>query len=152
MRPLFAIAPVALLLSAGAIAQSSPLGGTGGLGGLLGGSGSGGGLAGGLGGGLGKALPGLGSVGVNNAAGVISYCLKNKYLSQGSAAGILGKLTGQPGVTSSPAFRLGQTGTIQTGTANTASATPGTFSIDSLKGQLRTKMCDAVLRHGASLL
>ena len=108
-------------------------------------------------------MPNITSVGASNAAGVLSYCVKNKLVSQTSASSVLAKLTGQTGVTTSPAFALGQTGVLQTGatpvptatpttTTPTTTAVPTTFSIASLKGQLRNKACDAVLKHGTSLL
>ena len=99
---------------------------------------------GGLGNLLGGALPSVGKVGAGNAAGLIGYCVKNNYLNSANATSVLGKLTGQQGVTTSPAYAAGQSGTVQAGNQ--------TFSLANLKGQLKTKMCDAVLKRGASLL
>lgn len=99
---------------------------------------------GGLGGLLGNALPGVGKVGAGNAAGLIGYCVKNNYLNADSATSVLGRLTGQQGVTTSSGYAAGQAGTVQAGDQ--------AFSLANLKGQLRTRMCDAVLKRGAALL
>ena len=99
---------------------------------------------GGLGGLLGNALPSVGKVRAGNAAGVIGYCVKNNYLTGANATSVLGKLTGQQGVATSPGYAAGQNGTLQAGGQ--------TFSLASIKGQLRTRLCDAVLKRGTSLL
>lgn len=99
----------------------------------------------GLGGLLGGALPDIGSVGASNAAGVLSYCVENKLLrSTSGAAGVLGKLTGQEDVAQSDAFKLGQSGTLQSGN--------GQFSLDSLKGKVKNGLCDMVLKHARTFL
>jgi hypothetical protein len=121
--PFRAILAVALL--SGATASTAQLGG--GLGGLLGG-----------------AMPNIASVGAGNAAGVLSYCVKNKLVNATSASSILGKLTGKPGVTESSGFKLGQQGTIKTD--NSA------LSLTALKSKAKTKACDLVLNHAGSLL
>ena len=97
-----------------------------------------------LGGLLGGALPNVASTGAGNAAGVLSYCVKNKLVNATSANSILGKLTGQPGVRESNGFQLGQTGTLKND--------QGVLPIASLKGKVKTKLCDMVLRHATSLL
>lgn len=100
---------------------------------------------GGLGGLLGGALPDIGSVGASNAAGVLSYCVENKLLrSTSGAAGVLGKLTGQEDVAQSDAFKLGQSGTIE--------SDGGQFSLDSLKGKVKNSLCDMVLKHARTFL
>ncbi|CAN5388774.1 hypothetical protein BH10PSE13_BH10PSE13_06040 [soil metagenome] len=97
-----------------------------------------------LGGLLGGVLPNVASVGAGNAAGVLGYCLKNKLLGAGGAASVLGKLTGKPGTTTAPGYAEGQKGLLQSGGMN--------VSLDSLKGQAKTKMCDMVLKHAQTLL
>jgi hypothetical protein len=98
----------------------------------------------GLGGMLGGGLPNIASVGAGNAAGVLSYCMKNKLVNATSASSILGKLTGKPGVKESSGFKLGQQGTIKTdGSA---------FSLGGLKAKAKTRACDMVLNHATSLL
>ena len=99
------------------------------LGGLLGGSGAAGGLLSSLG------VPASGTA--SNAAGVITYCMKNNYLlglgtqkqeapkDQGYLNGLGGMITGSNGQS---------------------------FSMDKLKGDLKEKACDFVLDNAKSLL
>jgi hypothetical protein len=98
----------------------------------------------GLGGVLGGGLPGIGSVGAGNAAGVLSYCVKNKLVNATSASSVLGRLTGKPGVKESNGFRLGEGGTVQT--------EGNGLSLGGLKAKAKTKVCDIVLNHATSLL
>ena len=116
------------------------------LGGLLG-SGSGG-AAGGLLSSLG--VPASGSAG--NAAGVITYCLKNNYLNPNKAeqvkAQLLGKLgmgTQQQQAPKDPGYLQGLGGMI-------TGSNGQTFSMDKLQGDLKEKACDFVLNNAKSLL
>ena len=111
---------------------------------LLAGAGASSAQLGNLGGLLGGAIPNIASVGAGNAAGVLSYCVKNKLVNATSASSILGKLTGKPGVKESSGFRLGQSGTIQ--------GDGGALPIAGLKEKVKTKACDVVLRHAGSLI
>lgn len=97
-----------------------------------------------LGGLMGGALPNIASMGAGNAAGVLSYCVKNKLVNATSATSVLGKLTGKPGVKESSGFKLGQAGTIKTD--------KNALSLDSLKAKAKTKACDMVLSHATSLI
>jgi len=135
-------------LAASASAQTStPSGGLGGLGGLLGG-----------------AVPNVASVGAGNAAGLLGYCLKNNLLGAAQAAtgttgtagkapaapatgaqSILERLTGRQGVATSPGFAAGQAGQVQTGAGQA-------LSLDNLRGQVRTRVCGAVLNRAKSFL
>ena len=117
----------ALVLAAPATAQQ----GLGGLGSLLGG-------------GNGGALPSVANVGTGNAAGLLGYCVRNNYLSATNASSVIGRLTGQKGVTASPGYTAGQSGILQSGGTS--------LPLASVKGQLKTRLCDAVLKHGTSLL
>lgn len=129
--------PLALLVASGATAQLS------GLSGLAGGSKGLGGL-----GGLTGGMPNLGSVGMGNATGVLSYCVKNKLLRQQQtiAGGVLGKLTGkEPAVESTPGFLDGQKGLLNQGGGNT-------LSLDSLPSGIKAKACDMVLSKAQSFL
>ncbi len=95
-------------------------------------------------GGMGGLAPDVSSVGAGNAAGVIGYCVKNKYLGEGSMAGsVMSRLKGQ-GATQNPGYAAGQGGMLQMGGGST-------FSMDSLKGKIKTKVCDMVLTHAQSL-
>ena len=127
---------VLLLTAATAVAAQAQLPSMGSMGGLAGKSGAGAGLMGGL-------APDVSSVGAGNAAGVIGYCVKNKYLGEGSmAGGVMGKLKGQ-GAASDPGYAAGQSGQLQMGGS--------TLSMDSLKGQMKTKVCDMVLSHAKAM-
>ncbi len=98
----------------------------------------------GLGSALGGILPNVASTGAGNAAGVLSYCVKNKLVNATSASAILGKLTGKPGVKQSSGFSLGQAGTLKTDKSS--------LSLNGLKGKVKTKVCDMVLSHAGSLI
>ncbi|CAN5252196.1 hypothetical protein BH10PSE12_BH10PSE12_04940 [soil metagenome] len=129
---LFAICSLAMASAAPAQMPS--------LGSLGGGSG-----AGGL---LGGVLPNVGSIGAGNAAGVLGYCVKNKFLgagSAGAASSVLGRLTGQKGVKSSKGYAAGQGGLLQ---MEGGSA----LSLASVKGKVKSKVCDMVLKHAQSLI
>jgi hypothetical protein len=93
----------------------------------------------------GGGLPGVGSASMGNAAGVLSYCIKNKLLGGGGdASSVLGKLTGDKAVPASPDYSQGAAGLLQTGKTST-------FSLDSVTGGLKSKLCDMVLQRGKSL-
>ncbi|HEY0270760.1 MAG TPA: DUF2501 domain-containing protein [Sphingomonas sp.] len=126
-------------LIAGAIAASAPLAAQlGGLSALGKGSGGGSGLLGGM-------LPDVGGSSMNNAAGVLSYCVKNKILGGDGATSALGALTGRKAVTSSKGFAAGESGNLLTGQG-------GGVSLDSVKGKVKSKVCDMVLQHARSFL
>jgi hypothetical protein len=101
-------------------------------------------LAGGAGGLLGGVLPNIGSTTAGNAAGVLSYCMKNKLLRATNANSVLGQLTGKPGVKESKGFSLGRTGTLQ--------MEDSTLPLAGLKSKVKAKVCDLVLNHATSLL
>jgi hypothetical protein len=101
-------------------------------------------LAGGAGGLLGGVLPNIGSATAGNAAGVLSYCMKNKLLRATNANSVLGQLTGKPGVKESKGFSLGRTGTLQ--------MEDSTLPLAGLKSKVKAKVCDLVLNHATSLL
>ncbi len=143
------IAAVALAgLATGASAQTNPsAGGFGGLGGLLGGG-----------------IPNIASVGAGNAAGLLGYCLKNNLLGAAGAVpgapmrgtatppargtgaqAILERLTGRQGVAASPGFAAGQAGRVQTGGGQA-------LSLDSLRGQVKSQVCNVVLKRAQSFL
>jgi hypothetical protein len=101
-------------------------------------------LSGGADGLLGGVLPNVGSIGAGNAAGVLTYCMKNKFLGGANATSVLGRLTGKPGVKTSKGFALGRNGTVHTENSQ--------LSLGSLKGKVKTRVCDLVLSHAGSLL
>jgi hypothetical protein len=129
-------------------ARSGGFGGLGGLGGLLGGG-----------------LPNVGSVGAGNAAGLLGYCLKNRLLGQGGMLGgltgsqtgtqatpqasgaqsILQQLTGRRDVQTSPGYAAGQVGQVQAGNGQT-------LSLGNLGGQVKTQLCNVVLKRAKAFL
>ena len=126
-------------------ARSGGFGGLGGLGGLLGGG-----------------LPNVGSVGAGNAAGLLGYCLKNNLLGRGGALcgltggrtsapqatgaqSILQRLTGRKDVQTSPGFAAGQAGEVQAGNGQT-------LALGDLGGQVKTQLCNVVLKRAKAFL
>lgn len=129
------IIPAAMLLSLAAAApaqQSSPPAAGGQAGGLLGGL-------------LGGGLPNVASTSAGNAAGLLSYCVKNNVLGGGGASSVLDRLAGRQGVTGSPGYTAGQRGQVQTGEGRA-------LSLDGVKGQVKTQLCNLVLRRAQSFL
>ena len=84
-----------------------------------------------------------------NTAGVLDYCIKNKYLGSGSASSVkdslLGKVTGQS--KNDSGYREGSNGMLQTGNGQDYS-----LGGDGIKAQITQKDCDQVLQHAKSLL
>lgn len=150
----------ALLAAATLTAQAAGLGDAmrGQIGGQLGGaaesSSGASGLGGMLGGGSALSSTGLGGLTgsgtASNAAGVITYCMKNNYLSADKAAQVKGQLLGKLG--------LGQQEEpkdqgYQSGLAGLVTGANGqSFSLDKVKGDLKEKACDYVLDNAKSLL
>ena len=97
----------------------------------------------GLPGGVG--LPDVTKMGVANVAGVLGYCVKNRLLGNSGASSVIDGLKGKSGVTASPEYRSGEAGNIITGSGSPV-------AIGSLPAQLKSQACNAVLRHGSSLL
>ncbi len=108
---------------------------------------SGGQSQGGLGSLLGGLLPNVGSVAAPNAAGVLGYCLKNKFLGGANATGaasVIGQLTGKQGTKTAPGYAEGRQGLLQ--------MDGNSLSLGGLKGQVTTKLCDLVLKRAQSFL
>lgn len=105
--------------------------------------------AGALGSALG--LPSIGGSTASNAAGVLQYCLKNKYLGGTDAAGVKDKLLGKVGLGTEQAQKK-DTG-YQQGLGGILSGSDGSsFSLDKIKGDVKEKACDYVLENASSLL
>lgn len=120
-----------------------------GLGGMLG--------AGGIGGAGGSSalsslgLGGLASSGTaSNAAGVITYCMKNNYLNANKAAQVKDQLLGKLGLgqKEEPKDQGYQNGLLGMVTGSDGQS----FSLDKIKGNLKEKACDFVLDNAKSLL
>lgn len=162
MKISIASALLCALLGLGALpAQASGLGDSlrqaSGLGGDKAASseGAGSGLGGMLGAGAGGAgaLSALGlspSATAGNAAGVISYCMKNNYLNADKAAQVKDQLLGKLGMQKQEEPK--DTG-FQNGLGGLVTGSNGkSFSIDKLKGDLKEKACDFVLDNAKSLI
>ncbi|WP_336692998.1 DUF2501 domain-containing protein [Delftia acidovorans] len=162
MKTSIASALLCALLGLGALpAQASGLGDSlrqaSGLGGDKAASseGAGSGLGGMLGAGAGGAgaLSALGlspSATAGNAAGVITYCMKNNYLNADKAAQVKDQLLGKLGMQKQEEPK--DTG-FQNGLGGLVTGSNGkSFSIDKLKGDLKEKACDFVLDNAKSLI
>ncbi len=113
-----------------------------GLGGVLGG-------AGGSGSALG--LPGISSDTAGNAAGVLQYCIKNKYLGGTNASSVKDNLLGKLGLASAGKQR--QDAGYQQGLGGVLSGGNGSsFDLNKVKSGLKEKACDYVLNNASSLL
>ena len=114
------------------------------LGGLLGGSSGNASLLSSLG------LPAADSA--SNAAGVISYCVKNNYLNANKAEEVKDQLLGKLGLNPQKKEEPKDQGYLS-GLAGTITGNNGqSFSLDKLKGDLKEKACDFVLDNASSLL
>ncbi|WP_294260354.1 DUF2501 domain-containing protein [uncultured Comamonas sp.] len=114
-----------------------------GLGGMLGGSGGSSALSA-------LGLGNLSSGTASNAAGVLTYCMKNNYLNADKAAQVKNQLLGKLG--------LGQKEEpkdqgYQNGLMGMVTGADGkSFSLDKVKSNLKEKACDLVLDHAKSLI
>ncbi|MBS0465902.1 MAG: DUF2501 domain-containing protein [Proteobacteria bacterium] len=148
---------LACLCGLGLNAQAAGLGDT--LRGQVGGAG---GSSSGLGGALGGAMGGgadmsaLSAMGLtssgtaSNAAGVITYCMKNNYLNADKAGQVKNQLLGKMGLgqkeePKDEGYMSGLSGMV-TGSGGKS------FSLDKVKGDLKEKACDYVLDNAKSLL
>ena len=133
----------------GQLGGGAEQGGSGGsgLGGILGGTAAGGS----------SSLSGLGALGgltgsgtAGNAAGVITYCMKNNYLHADKAAQVKDQLLGKMGLGKKEAPK--DEG-YQSGLAGLVKGSDGkSFSLDKIKGNLKEKACDFVLDNAKSLI
>ena len=127
-------------LGGGAAESSSSASG---LGGMLGGSGGSSALSA-------LGLGNLSSGAAGNAAGVITYCMKNNYLNADKAAQVKNQLLGKLG--------LGQKEEpkdqgYQNGLMGMVTGADGkSFSLDKVKSNLKEKACDFVLDNAKSLI
>lgn len=92
----------------------------------------------------------MGSADAGNAAGVITYCMKNNYLNADKTAQLKGQLLGKMGlgVQEEPkdeGYLSGLSGLITGGEGKT-------LNLDKIKGDLKEKACDYVLDNAQSLL
>ena len=92
----------------------------------------------------------MGSGTAGNAAGVITYCMRNNYLNADKAAQVKDQLLGKMGLgqkeePKDEAYLSGLSGMIKGSDGKT-------FSLDSVKGKAKEKACDFVLDNAKSLL
>ena len=93
---------------------------------------------------------GGGSGTAGNAAGVISYCMKNNYLNADKAAAVKDQLLGKMGI--APKEEPKDEGYLS-GLSGLITGTNGkSFSLDKVKGSVKEKACDMVLDNAKSLL
>jgi hypothetical protein len=110
-------------------------------------SSGGGGGAGGLRGAAGG-IPSVGSASTGNLAGVLQYCIKNKYLGGNGASSVKDSLLGKVnGGTGNSEYQSGSNGQLQTGNGENYSLGGG-----GIKQQVTNKVCDLVMQHAKSLL
>ena len=127
-------------LGGGAAESSSS---TSGLGGMLGGSGGSSALSA-------LGLGNLSSGTASNAAGVLTYCMKNNYLNADKAAQVKNQLLGKLGLgqkeePKDPGYQNGLMGMV-------TGADGKSFSLDKVKSNLKEKACDFVLDNAKSLI
>lgn len=116
----------------------------------------GGKAAGGMGGlgGMGGMLPGqsLTAGSTSNAAGVLTFCIKNNYLGGGGATSVrdslMGKLPGGAATTDS-GYTSGANGILDTGNGKTLSLSGATSGA---KAEITKKACDQVLSQAKGML
>ena len=136
-----AVLAMAALLHSAAPASAQSLND---LTGALGGK-SGGAALGGMG------LPAVDQASTSNLAGVLEYCVKNKYLGGGDAKsveqGLMGKIGGSGKAASDKGFKAGSGGLLDTGGGES-------FSLggDGIQKQVTDQVCDLVLEHAQSML
>lgn len=95
------------------------------------------------------AVPDLATMGGSNAAGVLSYCAKNKLIDSAQSNPVYSSLVKKPDVSENDSsFTSGSAGNILTGKGDSSS----TFSLDKAPKQVRQKACDMVLKQSRSLL
>ena len=110
-----------------------------------------GGSSGGMLGGLGGGMPSVGQASTSNTAGVLQYCIQNKYVGSGGASSVkdslMSKMTGSGETTNDSGYKAGSSGLLQTGNGQNFSLGGG-----GVKAQVTQKVCDQVLQHAKSLL
>ncbi|OZI62269.1 DUF2501 domain-containing protein [Bordetella genomosp. 11] len=108
---------------------------------------------GGLGGGSGADASALSAGSLGNAAGILEYCIKNKYLPDGSASSLKDQLMSKLGGSTGQApqkdsgYLSGAKGILQTGTGNSVD-----LGGSGLKAAMAEQACDAVMQQAKSFL
>jgi len=95
------------------------------------------------------AVPSVNQASPSNIAGVLQYCVKNNYVSDGSATSVKDSLVSKvtvPGRSPDSQFREGSNGVLDTRNGSNFSLGGG------IKEQVTKKVCDFALSHAKSLL
>lgn len=103
-------------------------------------------------GGLTGGVPSVAQASPSNTAGVLQYCIKNNYVSGGTASSVkdsmISKITGSgQSSTKDSGFQSGNNGMLQTGNGQSLSLGGG-----GIKEQVTRKVCDQILQHAKSML
>ncbi len=107
------------------------------------------GVLGNLGSGL--SLPAIGGDTAGNAAGVLEYCVKNKYLDGDAATTVKDKLLSKVGVQNTQ--QAEQDSSYISGAQGLLKGSDGkSLNLDSISGKLKDKACDYVLDNASSLI
>lgn len=105
----------------------------------------------GLGSLLGSSLPTIGGDTAGNAAGVLEYCIKRKYLSGDAVASVKDKLLAKYGLAEST--QTEQDSGYQSGLKGLLQGQGGqSFNLDAVSGKLKDKACDYVLDNAGKLI
>lgn len=93
-----------------------------------------------------SALPDVASTGAGNAAGVLSYCMKQKLVDSVEGNSVFGQLSKKPEVSQ-------QSEDYQSGTSgNLISAGKAPYSLDKAPKSVRKTVCNMVLKQSRSFL
>ena len=99
----------------------------------------------------GLSLPGIGADTASNAAGVLQYCAKRKYLGGDAVSAVSSKLLASKGL-GTPAKAQKDAG-YQSGMKGLLQGSDGkSFSFDSVPDTLKDQACDQVLKSASSLV
>lgn len=99
----------------------------------------------------GLSLPGMGTDTASNAAGVLQYCVKRKYLGGDAVSSVGNKLLASKGLTT-PAKAEKDAG-YQSGMKGVLQGSDGkSFNFDSVPDKLKDQACDQVLKNASSLI
>jgi hypothetical protein len=97
---------------------------------------------------LGGAMPSIGQATPSNTAGVLQYCIQNKYVGGNGASSVkdslMSKMTGQ---SNDSGYKQGSSGLLQTGNGQNYNLGGG-----GIKEQITQKVCDQILQYAKSLL
>ena len=99
----------------------------------------------------GLALPGISGKTAGNAAGVLEYCVKRKYLSGNAVASVKDKLLSKYGLGTEKKAR--QDSGYKSGLQGILQGDGGkSFNLDSVSDKLKDKGCDYVLNNAGKLV